>query len=618
MLKKFLDLLIGEPLPNEKSSHERYNVPFGLAIMASDAVSSVSYAAEEILIVLIGAIGLASYKWLGWISLMIIALLIILTVSYIQIIRAYPQGGGAYMVAKKNINTKSGLVAASALLIDYTLTVAVSASAGVAAIISAFPLLGQYKVTLAVAIIIILTILNLRGVSESAKIFSLPSYVFIVSMIFMIIYGIIKYFLHGAPEPMVQSQIQATGELSTFLILKAFSSGCSALTGLEAVSNSVPNFKEPAQKNAKIVMILLSSLILFIFGGTSILARFYQTIPVGYPTVIAQIAYGVFGYGFMFYVVQFSTAMILIMACNTSFTGFPMLMYSVGKDGFVPRQFTVRGKRLGFSNGIVALAFVACILVIVFNADTHGLMPLYAVGVFLSFTLAQTGMVIHWSKSKEKGWRKRAVINGFGALVTAVTTFIIAYEKFAHGAWMVVIVIPVLVYGMMSIKRHYNGVAAQLRVETEDLKELNFHQNIDHIIVVPIASLNKATLAALQYARSLSSDVIALNVSTDNEAIDKLKKRWEKLNTDILLVSKYSTYRTILTPLIHYINIIADATTEDEKITVMIPQFITHERLGEVLHNHTGFILRESLLRNKNIVVSTYPYHLEEADVEIE
>lgn len=615
MLKKFLDLVIGEPLPNEKSSHERYNVPFGLAIMASDAVSSVSYAAEEILIVLIGAIGLASYTWLGWISLMIIALLLILTVSYIQIIRAYPHGGGAYMVAKENISVKSGLVAASALLIDYTLTVAVSASAGVAAIISAFPNLGKYRVILAVAIIIVLTILNLRGVSESAKIFSFPAYLFVVSMIVMIIYGIIKYSIYGAPEPMVHQEIVAVEQVSLFLILKAFSSGCSALTGLEAVSNSVPNFKEPAQKNAKTVMILLSCLILFIFGGTSILARFYQTIPVGYPTVVAQIAYGVFGYSFMFYVIQFSTAMILIMACNTAFTGFPMLMYSVGKDGFVPRQFTVRGKRLGFSNGIVALAFVACILIVIFNADTHGLLPLYAVGVFLSFTLAQTGMVIHWSKTKDKGWKRRAFINGFGALITAVTTLIIAYEKFAHGAWMIIIVIPVLVLGMLSVKRHYNNVATQLSIENEDLKELNFNQNINHIIIVPIASLNKATLAALQYARSLSSYVIALNVSSDKEDMEKLKSRWEKLNTDIVLVTKYSTYRTVITPLLHYINIIANATSEDEKITVMLPQFITHERLGEVLHNHTGFLIRESLLRNKNVVVSTYPYHLEGADL---
>lgn len=617
MLKKFLDLLIGEPLPNEKSSHEKYNVPFGLAIMASDAVSSVAYAAEEILIVLIGVLGMASYKWLGWTSLMIISLLFILTVSYIQIIRAYPQGGGAYIVAKQNINVKSGLVAAASLLIDYILTVAVSASAGVAAIVSAFPNLESHKILLAVGLIVILTILNLRGVSESAKIFSVPAYLFIFSMLFMIVYGLIKYFMHGAPVPMVNVQVKATGELSLFLILKAFSSGCSALTGLEAVSNSVPNFKEPSQKNAITVMVLLSTLILLIFGGTSILARFYQTVPVANITVIAQIAHGVFGNTFMFYMVQITTAIILIMACNTAFTGFPMLMYSVGKDGFAPRQFTIRGKRLSFSNGIVTLAFVACLLVIIFKAETHNLIPLYSVGVFLSFTLAQTGMVIHWKKEREKGWRKRAAINGFGAFVTAVTTLVIAYEKFEAGAWIVAIVIPLLVIGMLAVKRHYNSVAAQLRIEPEDIKPLTWNKNTAHIIIVPIASLNKATLAALQYARSLSPDVIALNVSTDHGAIDKLKSRWEKLNTDILLVTKYSTYRTVVTPLLHYINVIAEATAEDEKITVMMPQFITHEGLGEVLHNHTGFIIRESLLRNKNVVVSTYPYHLEDKDVDI-
>jgi amino acid transporter len=616
MIKKFSDILLGEPLPNEKSSHERYNVPFGLAIMASDAVSSVAYAAEEILIVLIAAIGMASYEWLGWISLMIIALLVILTVSYTQIIRAYPHGGGAYIVAKENISVKAGLVAAAALLIDYILTVAVSASSGVAAITSAFPSLGRYRIVIAVSIIVVLTILNLRGVSESAKIFSVPAYLFIVSMIVMIVYGIIKYAIYGAPEPMVHMQIRATEDLSLFLILKAFSSGCSALTGLEAVSNSVPNFKEPAQKNAKIVMVLLSLLILFIFGGTSILARFYQTVPVTIgPTVVAQIAHGVFGSSFMFYVIQAATALILIMACNTAFTGFPMLMYSVGKDGFVPRQFTVRGKRLGFSNGIVALAFVACVLVFIFRAETHSLIPLYSVGVFLSFTLAQTGMVKHWHKSKEQGWMKRAIINGFGAFITLLTTLIIAYEKFTHGAWVVIIVIPILVVGMLEIKKHYNSIAVQLRIETEELKDINLNKKLAHVIIVPIASLNKATIATLQYARSLSPDVIALNVSTDQEAIDRLRCRWKELNTDILLQTKYSTYRAVITPLLGYINQIANAASENEKITVMIPQFITHEGLGEVLHNHTGFILRESLLRNKNLVVSTYPYHLDDIDV---
>lgn len=610
MIKEFLDILLGEPLPNEQNSQEKYNVPFGLAVMASDAISSVAYAAEEILYVLIGVIGLMSYTWLGWISLMIIGLLFILTVSYIQIIRAYPHGGGAYMVAKENLGVKYGLIAGAALLIDYILTVAVSASAGVAAIISALPEVGRYKIELVIGLIVILTILNLRGVSESSKIFSLPTYLFIFSMIFMIIYGLIKYTIYGAPAPMVNEQIKTFGEVSLFLILRAFSSGCSALTGLEAVSNSVPNFKEPSQKNAKMVMILLSSLILFIFGGTSLLARFYHAIPVGYPTVIAQIAHGVFGYSFMFYIIQISTAIILLMACNTAFTGFPMLMYVVGKDGYAPRQFTIRGKRLSFSTGIIALSFVACILAFVFKATTHRLIPLYSVGVFLSFTLAQTGMVLHWKKSKEKGWRKRALINGFGAAITILATIIIVYEKFTEGAWIVAILIPIIVIGMVSIKRHYNIVAEELSTSHENLKNAHLDKKISHVMIVPIASVNKAALKALQYARSITPDVIALNISTDKEAQEKLRIKWSELNTDIHLVTKYSTYRAVITPLLKYIEDMANATGENDTITIILPQFIVHQWWGILLHNHTSFFLRETLLKNKNVVISTYPYHI--------
>ncbi|MBI6872192.1 APC family permease [Clostridium aciditolerans] len=612
MIRKFLDVLIGEPLANEQQAHEKYNVPFGLAIMASDAISSVAYAAEEILYVLIAVIGLMSYVWLGWVSLMIIGLLIILTVSYIQIIRAYPQGGGAYVVAKENLGVKAGLIAGASLLIDYILTVAVSASSGVAAIVSAFPSLGRHTVALVVGLITILTILNLRGVSESSKIFSIPTYLFILSMIFMIIYGMIKFSIHGAPTPMVNEQIKASGAVSIFLILRAFSSGCSALTGLEAVSNSVPNFKEPRQKSAITVMVLLSALILFIFGGTSLLARFYHAVPVGYPTVIAQIAYGVFGKTFMFYVVQFTTAVILLMACNTAFTGFPMLMYVVGKDGFAPRQFTIRGKRLSFSTGIVALSFVACVLVIIFNATTHRLIPLYSVGVFLSFTLAQTGMVIHWRSVKEPGWKKRAFINGFGAFITIITTLIITFEKFAEGAWIVAILIPLIVLGMTRVKRHYNRVADFLRTNRDELAESQLDRKFTHIMIVPIESINKAALNALQYARSITPDVIALNVSTSKEAMEKLQTRWKELNTDILLVSKYSPYRAVVTPLIKYISDIAEAAGENEKITVVLPEFIVHEWWGEFLHNHTSFFIRETLLRNENVIITTHPYHLGE------
>nr|DAD54297.1 TPA_exp: hypothetical protein CAETHG_RS00785 [Clostridium autoethanogenum DSM 10061] len=482
MLEKFVDVLIGKPLPNEQTSHEKYNILFGLAIMASDAISSVAYAAEEILVVLIGVLGLTAYNWLGWVSLMIIGLLFILTISYVQIIRAYPQGGGAYIVAKENLGIRPGLVAASALLIDYILTVAVSASAGVTAIISAFPALGIHKISLVVGLIIILTILNLRGVSESSKIFSIPTYLFILGMITMIIYGFIKYSIYGAATPMINTSIKATGTLSIFLILRAFSSGCSALTGLEAVSNAVPNFKKPSQKNAKIVMILLSSLILFIFGGTSLLARFYHAIPTKNVTVLSQIAFGVFGRNFMYYFIQITTSIILIMACNTAFTGFPMLMYVVARDGFAPRQFTMKGKRLSFSIGIEVLSLIAGVLVLIFKADVHSLIPLYSVGVFLSFTLAQTGMVLHWKSSTEPGWKKRALINSIGAIVTIITTLIIIYEKALAGAWIVIALIPILVIIMASINRHYNKVAEQLRASKEDILNIELGKNL-HIFV---------------------------------------------------------------------------------------------------------------------------------------
>ncbi|MHC1684385.1 MAG: APC family permease [Clostridiaceae bacterium] len=611
MLKKFLDILLGEPLANEQGSHEKYNIPFGLAIMASDAISSVAYAAQEILFVLI-VLGSAAYQWLTWTSFLIVGLLIILTISYIQIIKAYPQGGGAYKVAKENLGTKSGLSAAAGLIISYILTVAVSASAGADAIISAFSNLAEYKVSFVIVIVVILTILNLRGISESSKIFAIPTYIFIGSMLFMIGYGLYKYFvLNIHPEPSFSVPEATTQTVSIVLIMRAFSSGCSALTGVEAVSNSVPNFKEPSQKNAITVMVLLAGLIFLIFGGSSVLAIYYNAVPIhNGPTVISQIALGVFGNGFMYYVIQFSTAIILLMACNTAYTGFPMLMYIVGKDGFAPRQFTIRGKRLSFSFGIVALSFIACVLVIIYKADTHKLIPLYAIGVFISFTLGQFGMVNHWIKERASGWVKGAIINGIGAVVTLVTTIIILIEKSKDGAFAIVLIIPIILLVQLKIKSHYDKVAAGLSISQLNLKKVDLREKYTHIVIVPMASLNKATIGALQYAQSISDNVIALNISPDKEAMEKLKSRWNELDTDILLVSRYSPYRAVVTPLLRNIQLIANAAAKDEKITVILPEFVTHQRWGEVLHNHTSLFLRETLLRNNNIVVSTFPYHL--------
>jgi amino acid transporter len=615
MINKILNVITGEPLSNEQSSSEKYNVPFGLAIMASDAISSVAYAAQEILFVLI-VLGVAAYQWLSWTAFMIIGLLIFLTISYIQIIRAYPQGGGAYKVARENLGVFPGLLAGAGLIMDYILTVAVSASSGADAIVSAFAWLAPHKVEMVVVIIIILTILNLRGISESSKIFAIPTYIFIVSMVAMIAVGLFKAIvLHVQPTQAFPVPHAATQNLSLFLILKAFSSGCSALTGLESVSNSVPNFKEPSQKNAKIVMLLLAGLILVIFGGTSILSTYYKAIPMtNGPTVLSQIATGIFGSGIMYYIIQFSTAIILLMACNTAFTGFPMLMYIMGKDGFAPRQFTIRGKRLNFSYGIIALSLIACLLVIFFRADTHLLIPLYSVGVFLSFTLGQTGMVIHWRNAKDKGWMRSAVINGIGAVVTLITTGIILMEKFTSGAFIVVILLPIIVFISLKIKHHYNVVAAGLSISEVDLSRINLRKKYEHIVIVPIASLNKATLGALEYAQSIGGLVFALNVSPDMESIEKLKKRWNELDTDIMLITKYSPYRAVVTPLLKYISLIAASTEDGERVTVIVPQFMTDERWGNILHNHTGFFIRETLLKNDKVIVATYPYHLSDGE----
>ncbi|QIB70666.1 APC family permease [Aminipila butyrica] len=619
MIKKFSDLLIGRPLANEKGSREKYNIPFGLAIMASDAISSVAYGAQEILFVLI-VLGATAYQWLTWTSLMIIGLLAILTISYIQIINAYPQGGGAYKVAKENLGAKAGLCASGGLIISYILTVAVSASAGADAIISAFENLAPYKVQMVVLLIIILTVLNLRGISESSKIFALPTYIFIFSMIFMILYGLFKYFvLHIHPEPMYTVPDRTVSGITLLLLLKAFSSGCSALTGVEAVSNSVPNFQEPSPRNAKIVMALLALLIFFIFGGTSVLAIFYTAVPLeGGPTVVSQIAFAVFHKSFMYYVLQFSTATILLMACNTAFTGFPMLMYIVGKDGYAPKQFTLRGKRLGFSVGIVALSFIACLLVIFFQADTHRIIPLYAIGVFISFTLGQFGMVTHWVKTKGKKWKQGVVINGIGSVVTLCTTLIILVEKFTEGAFIVIILIPLFILGQLKIKAHYDKIAAGLSVSRLRLNKVDFKLHYEHIIVVPIASLNKASIGALQYAHSLSGRVIALNISPDTEAMEKLKRRWNQLNTDMELISKYSPYRAVVTPLLENIYQIADEAGDKEKLTVIVPQFMTKEPWSGLLHNHTGLFIRESLLKKGNIIVATYPYNLDQEEDEEE
>lgn len=605
-------LLIGRTLKTEELKDEKFNKFWGLPILSSDAISSVAYAGEEILWVLVPIIGLMSYRYMFYAALCIVFLMFMLVFSYRQTIDSYPNGGGAYIVAKENLGTAPGLVAGGALTIDYILTVAVSTSAGTAAITSAFPELLTHKISITLGLILLMTIGNLRGIRESSKIFGIPTYFFMISVLAMIVTGVVKVFVFGYTPQTLYEVPKVTGDITIILFLKAFASGCTALTGIEAVSNGIPSFKEPAQKNAKIVLGLLASIVLMIFGGLSYLATLYHAVPNSEVTVIAQIAAQVFGTGFMFYVIQATTAIILIMAANTAFAGLPLLLALMAKDGFVPRQFTKRGKRLGFSNGIIVLAVLASILVILFRGDTHLLMPLYAVGVFVSFTLSQTGMFTKWVTEKKKGWRHKAFVNGLGALVTFITVIIIGVTKFFHGAWIVCILIPIFVTTMLKIRAHYIHVAEQLRLTVYERPKAVDLAEQKRYVIVPIDTLNKSFLKALNYARTMSENIIVFHVSVDEECTEKLLKKWEEYGVGIPIVVKKSPYRNIVGPLVKFIESEEYAAGPMDTITVVMPQFVVTKWWGNILHNQTALLVKTMLLRRRNIAMVTIPYIIEE------
>lgn len=610
VLKKFL---IGKPLKNEDLGDEKLNIFWGLPILASDAISSVAYAGEEILIVLIAVCGILSYKYMFLTALAIGILLLLLVFSYRQTIDCYPSGGGAYIVAKDNLGITPGLFAGASLVIDYILTVAVSASAGTAALISMLPILIDFRVEITVAIIIIMTIGNLRGVKESSRMFGIPTYLFLISMFAMIIVGTIKVAVfHIVPVATVAIP-DATGSLTIILALKAFAAGCTALTGVEAVSNSIPNFKEPAQKNAKIILMLLAVLVLSIFGGTSYLATMYHAVPQADVTVLSQIANAVFGGGIMFYVIQITTAVILTMAANTSFSGLPLLLSLMAKDGYAPRQFAKRGERLGYSNGILLLAAAAIILVMRYGALPHHLLPLYAVGVFISFTLSQSGMFMRWISTRKEGWVVKALINGTGAIITFITVFIIGISKFTHGAWMVIVLLPFLVWLMKQTKEHYDGFARQLKLNPDNVvEELEVIAVQKHVIVL-VSSLNKASLKAISYARDFceGKNIVAFHVSLSIEESRKIKEKWLECDLDIPLIVKYSPYRELINPLVSYVESEENQYSLGDMITIVMPQFVTSTWWHNIYHNQTANAIRKRLLRDRHVAVISVPFVLD-------
>jgi len=621
MFNSIKRLLIGRPLKNEAIHGEKFKVLWGLPILASDPISSVGYAGEEILLVLVPAIGALSFLYMAYISIAIIGLLFILTFSYSQTIAAYPSGGGAYIVAGDNLGHTAGVTAGTALVIDYILTVSVSIASGVAQLTSAFSALAPYHVLICLLILAILMIGNLRGLKDSSRIFSIPTYAFIVGSLAMIVIGIINFKLGkvvphvGIPHVDAVRNLKETGAVSIFLILKAFSSGCTALTGVEAVSNAIPNFQTPASKNARKTLLLLSLFVFLIFGGITVLGFLYKVAPdsTGSTTVLNNIALIVFGRGIMFYFYTASSILILVLAANTAYSDFPLLMSIMGKDGYVPRQFSMRGDRLSFSNGIIILSLIAGLLIIIFRGEVTLLLPLYAIGAFASFTLSQFGMFMRWRKIKGKYWKMKAVINGFGALTTGIVVLIIGLEKFKRGAWIVIVVIPILVAMFMRVKKHYNALAKQLSIKPEDVanfnKEDNYYRNR---VIVPLQSINKSSVRALRFAKTISENVIAFNVSTNEEDAEKVNEKYKILQTEIPLIVKYSPFRKVLTPLLKFIESAEYDYQKGDMITVILPQFAVKNWWQNMLHNNTSYFIRKELLKHKHIVVAIMPLQLKD------
>ncbi len=596
-------LFVGSPLATAQARHERLSKTSALAVFSSDALSSVAYATEEILLVLVLA-GTAVLAYSIPIGIAIAALIAVVVSSYRQTILAYPQGGGAYIVTKDNLGTLSGLISAGALMIDYVLTVAVSVAAGVAALTSAFPGLYDYRVVLGVLFIAGIATVNLRGLRESSNLFAVPTYLFVVSFAGMLAYGIGRW-LGGWETPAAPAaKVAMSQDLTVFLVLRAFASGCAALTGVEAVSDGVPAFKPPEARNARIVLAWLGTILIVLFTGITFLARHYHVSPRPEETIVSQLARLIFGGGLLYYEIQAVTMLILVFAANTAFADFPRLAYFLARDGFIPRQFGTRGDRLVFSNGILILGGLAALLILLFGGATHALIPLYAVGVFVSFTLSQASMVRRWVTRREEGWWWRWALNALGAATTGLVTLVIAATKFSHGAWMVVLLIPLLVALFLMIRRHYQDVARQLSLDNYEGPP-----PIDHTVLVLVGDLHRGVASALRYAQTLSPSAKAVYVELDPERTRKLEEKWGKWGLGVPLVVLTSPYRSLLAPFLDYVNHLL-ALGETHVVTIVIPEFVPARWWQHLLHNQTALLIKGALLFRKRVVVVDVPFHL--------
>jgi amino acid transporter len=622
MLSEFKRFVIGSPLETARQAHERLNKRTALAVFSSDAMSSSAYATEEILrhLALAGPvlIGAAAFQYSGPLAGLIALLLIIVVFSYRQTIAAYPKGGGSYIVCSENLGRLPGLVAGAALLTDYILTVAVSISAGVFALASLIKPLAPYSVEIAVVAIALIALANLRGLRESGALFAAPTYLFLAMMLSMIAYGLFRWLIGdtitivppsgpvAGPGEIVFGPDSHYEPIGLFLLMASFASGCAALTGIEAIADGVPAFKKPEAHNARITLVWMAVFLLLMFLGITWLSS-YGAVPSNQESILSQIGRGVFGEGILHTILQFATAGILFLAANTAFADFPRLASFIARDRFLPRQFTSLGDRLVFSNGIVLLSAASAVLVIIFDARVTNLIPLYAVGVFLGFTLSQAGMVRRWFRLKEPGWQRSALLNGLGAITTFIVLWVIIIAKFAEGAWMVVVLIPSIVLLFIGIHKHYVNAAKQLSLEG-----LEPPPPLRNTVVVPVSTLHRGVINALKYAESIApGSVIAVHVSLDEEQTAKLRAKWPKWGGTTQLVVLDSPYRSLVRPLIRYLDEV-DRQWNNDVITVVLPEFVPARWWHNLLHNQTALLIKGALLFRKNRVVTSVPYRLDQ------
>ncbi|EOL42613.1 amino acid permease [Enterococcus phoeniculicola] len=599
-------LLVGKPLKSAENDEQKLSRFAALALLSSDALSSIAYGTEQIVVVLV-ALSTAAIWYSLPIAAVVIVLLVSLTLSYRQIIHAYPHGGGAYVVSSENLGKNAGLISGGSLLIDYMLTVAVSVSAGAEAITSAIPALYNHQVGISVLIVVLIMMLNLRGLRESAGFLVFPVYLFIGIITILIFIGLFNILTGAVPLNATAVPGTVVPGISLALILRAFSSGSSSLTGVEAISNAVPFFKKPRAKNAAGTLAMMASILGFFFVGITFINYWYGIVPETEVTVLAQIGKAVFGSGFMYYVLQFSTALILAVAANTGFSAFPVLAYNLSKDKFMPHMYQDRGDRLGYSNGIITLAAGSIVLLFIFNGSTERLIPLYSIGVFIPFALSQTGMVIHWRRAGEK-WLRKSIANIVGATIS-FSIILILFIFRLNDIWPFFIIMPILLYTFYKIHDHYKKVAEQLRLE----EKASAHEFEGNTVLVLVGNVTRANVGALNYARSIGDYVVAMHVSLDEDVKKEkeIEAEFRENFPDVRFSVVHSSYRSIETPIIRYVDLVSkNAIKHNYTTTVLIPQFVPNHRWQNILHNQTSLRLRLRLSWRENIVVGTYSYHL--------